>query len=127
MDSEKSPDSHDDQKEEYPPKKLVIPAMIALYLAVFLIAIVNILLPLPPTYPLSLTRLYRTERFSALLFLGSQMDLTALEISRGMSQAFYFLFACFNCLLASYMYVLVSLRDFQMLISRTDLLLCKME
>jgi hypothetical protein len=69
MEPEKLPESLVDPKEEYPPLKLVIPAMVALYLAVFLIAIVIILLPflLPPT--LSLTRTYRIGQFSALQFL----------------------------------------------------------
>jgi hypothetical protein len=86
----------DQSKDEYPPRKLVLPAMVATYLAVFLIALVC-MVRLPWRMWLIESRI---EQFSVQQFQKLLMNFKVLEISHGTKLHSCCHCVCFNYLLA---------------------------
>ncbi|KAJ5604681.1 hypothetical protein N7510_009835 [Penicillium lagena] len=87
MEAEKSPKRHIDQKEEeYPPRKLVFPAMAALYLTVFLIALDRTILG---TAVPQITDEFNSFGDISWYEAGFLLPLCMLQLSFGLVYTFY--------------------------------------
>ena len=85
-----------ENEDAYPPPKVVLPAMVAIYLAVFLIALVRYPFFLRRQSIPSLMQIFRIEPSSEQPFHPSQMNSKALGTLHGTRRVFCCLFACFS-------------------------------